>query len=63
MGAVWTFNYAFKRERTGGGFWFVRNVDWHLEGREIILGRVMDYHETRTDVQNVGQRNSPVEPN
>ena len=51
VGAVWKFNYTFSRERTVDGFWFTRAVDWHLEGREFIVRRVVDYHEERTDVR------------
>jgi hypothetical protein len=26
-------------------------VDWHLEGREVIINRIVDYHETTSAVQ------------
>ncbi|HVU08815.1 MAG TPA: hypothetical protein VHG89_09760 [Verrucomicrobiae bacterium] len=51
VGAVWKFNYSFERERTDDGLWFVRNVNWHLEGRAVVLHRVVDYHEQLTDVR------------
>ncbi len=51
VGAVWKFNYSFDRERTSDGLWFTRAVDWHLEGREVILRRAIDYHEGRTGVR------------
>ena len=50
VGAVWRFNYSFDRERTSDGLWFTRAVDWHLEGREVILRRAIDYHEGKTGV-------------
>jgi len=51
VGAVWKFNYSFNRERTLDGLWFTRVVDWHLEGREVILRRAIDYHEGKTGVR------------
>ena len=51
VGAVWKFNYSFDRERTSDGLWFTRAVDWHLEGREVILRRAIDYHEGKTSVR------------
>ena len=53
VGAVWKFNYSFVRERTRDGFWYPHYVNWHLEGRELFIGRIMDYHEERTDVRKV----------
>ena len=51
VGAVWKFNYSFDRERTLEGLWFTRAVDWHLEGREVVLRRAIDYHEGKTGVR------------
>ena len=53
VGAVWKFNYGFNRERTADGLWFTRAVDWHLEGREVILRRAIDHHEAKTGVRKV----------
>ncbi|HTA94727.1 MAG TPA: hypothetical protein VK769_01245 [Verrucomicrobiae bacterium] len=50
-GAVWKFTYSFDRERTADGLWFPRDVDWHLEGREVVIDRIVDYHEKTTDVR------------
>ena len=52
-GAVWKFNYSFDRERTPEGLWFARHVDWHLEGREVIFHRIVDYHEQKFGAQKV----------
>jgi hypothetical protein len=49
LGAVWKFTYAFDRARTPEGFWFARHVDWHLEGREVVFHRIVDYHEQKID--------------
>lgn len=50
-GAVWKFTYSFDRERTADGLWFPRDVNWHLEGREVVINRIVDYHEETTDVR------------
>jgi hypothetical protein len=52
-GAVWKFNYAVERVRTPEGWWYARQVDWHLEGREVFLNRTVDYHEQKTNAARV----------
>jgi hypothetical protein len=52
-GAIWKFTYSFDRERTPEGYWFARHVDWHLEGREVVFHRIVDYHEKKFDAQKV----------
>jgi hypothetical protein len=51
VGAVWKCTYSFERARTDDGLWFVRNVDWHLEGRAVVVRRIVDYHEQWTNVR------------
>jgi hypothetical protein len=53
VGAVWKFNYAFDRVRTPEGWWYARQVEWHLEGREVFLNRIVDYHEQKTNAARV----------
>ncbi|MBU6410738.1 MAG: hypothetical protein KGR98_10150 [Verrucomicrobia bacterium] len=53
IGAVWKFNYGFERERTPDGWWFNRNVDWHLEGREVVVKRIVDYREETSGLRPV----------
>lgn len=53
FGAVWKFNYQFTRLRTPEGFWFARSMDWHLEGREVVVNRIVDYHERKLDEQKI----------
>jgi hypothetical protein len=53
VGAVWKFTYSFDRERTPEGLWFARHVDWHLEGREVFINRIVDYHEQKTGARKV----------
>ena len=53
VGAVWKFNYGFTRLRTPEGYWFARSMDWHLEGREVVINRIVDYHERKLDEQKI----------
>jgi hypothetical protein len=53
VGAVWKFNYGFDRARTPDGYWFTKDVNWHLQGREVVVDRTVDYHESTTNVQPV----------
>ena len=53
VGAVWKFTYAFTRVRTLEGYWFARNMDWHLEGREVVFNRIVDYHERKLNEQKI----------
>ena len=48
-GAVNKFTYSFDRVRTPEGLWFSRRVDWHLEGREVVFHRIVEYHESKID--------------
>lgn len=51
VGAVWKFTYGFERDRTSDGLWFTRDEQWHLEGREVFLQRIVDFHGERTGVR------------
>ena len=53
VGAIWKFNYQFTRARTPEGYWFARSMDWHLEGREVVVNRIVDYHERKLDEQKI----------
>ncbi len=51
VGEAQKFHFTFDRERTEDGLWYVREFKWHLEGRQVVVQREADYHETRTDVR------------
>jgi hypothetical protein len=51
IGSMWKFDYGFERERTDDGLWFTRAVNWHLEGREVVINRQVDYHEKMIDIR------------
>jgi len=53
VGAVWKFTYEFTRLRTPEGCWFARSLDWHLEGREVVFNRIVDYHERKLNEQKI----------
>jgi hypothetical protein len=53
VGAIWKFTYQFTRARTPEGYWFARSMDWHLEGREVVVNRIVDYHERKLDEQKI----------
>jgi len=50
-GAVCKFLYSFERERTADGLWFTRDVSWHFEGREVLIQKMVDYHERIGDLR------------
>lgn len=53
VGEVKVFTYSFTRVRTPEGFWFARRSDWHLEAREVVINRIVDYHEIRVNEQKI----------
>jgi hypothetical protein len=54
VGSVWKFTCSINRERTDDGLWFTRSSKWHLEGREVVIHRIVDYHD-----QTEGVRRAP----
>jgi hypothetical protein len=50
-GSVSKFSFSFDRERTPDGFWFTRDLNWHVEAREATIQRVVDHHEQIIGVQ------------
>jgi hypothetical protein len=53
VGSVSKLNYGFTRQRTPEGYWFSRNTQWHLEGREVVVNRIIDYHERKINEQKI----------
>ena len=51
VGAVSKFNFSFIRERTADGFWFTRDMNWHVEAREATFPQVVTQRETVSGVQ------------
>jgi hypothetical protein len=52
-GSVSKFTFSFDRERTPDGFWFVRDLNWHVEAREATIQRVVDHREEILGVQKI----------
>ena len=50
-GAISHFTLTFQRTRTPEGLWFTRRLDWHLDGREVLVRRTMESQEEITGVQ------------
>lgn len=52
-GSVKGLAYRFERERTPEGVWFTKNVKWHVEAREFLASKKIDYSEEARDVRRV----------
>lgn len=52
-GSVSKFTFSFQRERTPDGFWFMRDMNWHVEAREATIQRVVDHREEILGVQKI----------
>lgn len=53
VGVVRKFTYGFTRTRTPEGYWFANNMNWHLEGREVLVNRIVDYREQKINEQKI----------
>jgi hypothetical protein len=51
VGTVSKFTLSFDRDRTADGYWFTRDLDWHLEAREATYQRKVTHHEEIDSVQ------------
>jgi hypothetical protein len=50
-GTVSKFTFSFTRNRTPDGYWFTRELDWHLEAHEATYQRVVLHHEEIDSLQ------------
>jgi len=50
VGAIWKFNGNLRRSRTDDGLWYLTDFVWHLEGREVLATKIIDFHERWTNV-------------
>jgi len=53
VGSLNKFQCDFVRKRTPEGLWFTSVMDWRLEGREVIVDRIIECHEETKDVKRV----------
>lgn len=53
VGELKTFTYNFTRVRTPEGYWYCDLAEWHLKAREVILDRIVDYKERRSNVSKI----------
>lgn len=52
-GTVSKFTFSFDRERTSDGYWFTRDLSWHVEAREATVKRIVDHYEEILGVQKI----------
>ncbi len=52
-GAVKVFRYHFDRDRTSDGFWYAKDLKWHLEVREFLVNKTLEHEEQRLDPKKV----------
>lgn len=50
-GTVSKFTFSFDRDRTPDGYWFTRDLDWHIEAREATFDRLVTHHEEVMSLQ------------
>jgi hypothetical protein len=53
VGTVSKFSFSFDRERTPDGYWFTRDLAWHVEAHEATIARVVDHRESISDLQKI----------
>lgn len=53
IGNVTKLTCSFDRLRTDEGWWYTRSVNVHGEGRKVLVQRVIDYQEEKTEVRKV----------
>lgn len=47
VGEINEFSCKISRSRTPEGYWHVRGMAWHLDGRLLAARRIIDYYEDR----------------
>jgi hypothetical protein len=45
------FSAVLEKSRVPEGYWYARRVEWHLEGRQVLVTRRVDYREERREVR------------
>ncbi len=50
-GSVSKFSLSFVRERTPDGYWYTRDLDWHVQAREATFQRIVDHREEVSGLQ------------
>jgi hypothetical protein len=51
VGSVRRFHYSMIRERTPEGIWHPTAIHWRVEGRQFLVRKAIEYHETIEDVR------------
>ena len=55
LGSVSAFECEFERLRTPDALWYTRRVDWRAEYREFLVNKIVEQHETRSEVRRVNE--------
>jgi hypothetical protein len=53
LGSVSSFDGRFEQGRTDEGLWYPTNIEWHVECREFLVNKLIEFRETREDVRKV----------
>lgn len=53
IGSVSKFTFSFERDRTPDGYWYTRNMNWHVEAHEATVPRVVSHSEEVSDLQKI----------
>lgn len=59
VGAVHRFQCEFDRDRTAEGYWFIRQLWWRLEGRQLLSRKAIHFREQRDHVRLAGDLPRP----
>lgn len=51
IGSVSKFTFSFERDRTPDGYWYTRNMNWHVEAHEATVPRVVSHSEEVSNLQ------------
>jgi hypothetical protein len=53
VGVLRDFDYRLQRRRSHDGLWYTSHVDWRLEGRQVLVNKVVVSRERKEDVRRV----------
>jgi hypothetical protein len=53
LGSVSAFDCRFERRRVEDKIWYTPELEWHVECREFLVNKIIEFQETREDVRKV----------
>lgn len=51
IGNLRRFSAVIEKSRVPEGYWYSRLTEWHLEGRQVLVSRSVEYREERREVR------------